>query len=76
MLTEIVGWLGVFFVILAYILVTSKKLSSSSKTYHFLNLIGAIGIGFNAYTHGAIPSIGSNSIWAIIAIYGLYRAFK
>lgn len=41
-----------------------------------MNLLGAIGVGYNAFVKGASPNIGSNAIWALIAIYGLYKAFR
>ncbi|MEK7616748.1 MAG: hypothetical protein AAB414_01710 [Patescibacteria group bacterium] len=73
---EIIGWIGVGLVVSAYFLLATKKLSSSSRIYHLMNLLGAIGVGFNAFAKGANPNIGSNAIWALIALYGLYKAFR
>lgn len=73
---EIIRWIGAGLIVIDYFLLATKKVSSSSKIYHTLNLLGAIGIGINAYVKGATPSIGTNLVWAIIAIYGLYKALK
>lgn len=73
---EIIGWIGVGLVVCAYFLLATNKLSSKSKIYHLMNLLGAIGVGYNAFVKGANPNIGSNVIWGLIAIYGLYKAFK
>lgn len=70
------GWIGVSLVVTAYFLLVTNKISSSSKIYSLMNLLGAIGIGFNAFTKGANPNIASNLIWGLIALYGLYKAFK
>lgn len=43
MIIELIGWIGVIFVLLAYFLVTIKKVASTSKTFHLLNLFGALG---------------------------------
>lgn len=74
MWNEILGWVGVLLIALAYLLISVNKLKSSSKIYHLMNLLGAIGIGYNAFVKGANPSIGSNFIWGLIAVYGFIKA--
>lgn len=76
MLYEIIGWAGTLAILLAYLLVTLHKINADSKEYQFLNLFGAIGIIVNSGIHGAIPSVGLNIVWFIIAAYGLVRIFK
>ncbi len=67
---------GTALILLAYFLITSKKISSESKTYQGMNLFGAIGIVINSMMNGAYPSAGLNIIWSIIAIYGLIKGAK
>jgi hypothetical protein len=76
MLYNIVGWAGATFIVLAYLLVSTKKLSSQSKEFQWLNLFGAIGIIINSSVHRAFPSVGLNVVWAVIAVYGLAKAFR
>ena len=76
MFLEIVGWVGTGLILAAYLLVSIKKLEPVGKTYQFLNLFGAIGVGINSLVHHAMPSVGINLAWMIIAIYALIRSTK
>ncbi|OGM09518.1 hypothetical protein A2Z67_01585 [Candidatus Woesebacteria bacterium RBG_13_36_22] len=76
MIYEIVGWTGTFAILLAYLLVTTKKLSADDKKYQTLNVIGAVGIIINSGVHGTIPSVGLNTAWLLIGLYGLIKAIK
>jgi hypothetical protein len=76
MLLEIIGWLGTILILIAYLLVSTKKLEPISKTYQLLNLFGAVGVGVNSLIHHALPSVGINLAWMIIAIYALIRSRK
>jgi len=76
MFYTIIGWAGAALILLAYLLVSTKKLSSVSKEFQLLNLFGAVGIVINSSVHRAFPSVGLNVVWAIIAVYGLAKAFR
>ncbi len=41
-----------------------------------MNLLGAFGVGVNVFAQAAYPSVALQSVWAGIAIYGLYKALK
>ena len=74
MITDIVGWIGAFLVVAAYFLVSSKKLSPQSRTYQLMNLVGALGVGINVFVQGAYPAVAIQIAWALVAIFGLYKA--
>lgn len=76
MIYEIIGWMGTGAILLAYLLLSSGKLESNSKEYQLLNLIGAMGIIANSAIHGALPSVGLNIAWLLIALYGLKKVKK
>lgn len=76
MIFEIVGWIGTGLILIAYFLVSTKKLEPTSKTYQYLNLLGAIGVGTNSFVHRALPSVGINIAWMLIAVYALIRSAK
>jgi hypothetical protein len=76
LLTQIVGWLGTFLIVLAYFLVSSKKVNSSSKVYQFLNLGGAVALGINVFVQSAWPALGLQLVWGIIAISSLIKSNK
>ena len=76
MIYEIVGWTGTFAILLAYLLISTKKISADDRKYQILNIVGAIGIIINSGVHAAIPSVGLNVVWLSIALYGLVKVAK
>jgi cell division protein FtsW (lipid II flippase) len=73
---EIIGWIGTAFILLAYFLLTNKKLSGESKTYHSMNLVGGVAIVINAVVNGAYPPAVLNVVWSLIAIYGIIKGLE
>lgn len=73
---EIVGWLGMILILVAYWLVSIRKITPVSKTYQLLNLFGAAFVIVNVGFHGAIPSVVLNLVWLIIALYGFFQKPK
>ncbi|HJY98488.1 MAG TPA: hypothetical protein VJ227_02115 [Patescibacteria group bacterium] len=76
MLFEIIGWGGTAVLLVAYFLVSAKKIDAGSKTYQFLNLFGALAVGVNSFLHAAYPSVGINLAWMAIAVWALARYKK
>lgn len=76
MLYDILGWGGAILILLAYFLVSVKKLQPTSDKFQLLNLFGAIGIVINSLHYKAFPSAGLNTVWTLIAIYGLVRILR
>ncbi|MFH1473331.1 MAG: hypothetical protein ABIE55_00395 [Candidatus Aenigmatarchaeota archaeon] len=76
LIIEIIGWFGMALVLVAYLLITTKKVKIGSFIYHGLNFIGAITLGFNALANEAYPSALLNAIWLVIAVYGLLEGMK
>lgn len=70
---QTLGWIGTALIIIAYFLISRKYLSSQSKTYQFLNLFGAMGVGANVFYQEAWPALALQIIWGIIAILSLIR---
>ena len=52
---------------------TAGRITSDSRIYQWLNVIGALGILINAGWHQAVPSVVLNIIWAGIGIVALIR---
>ena len=73
MLYDAAGWLGAFLLLLAYGLVSGGKVSPSSRIYHLINLAGASGIFLNTLAKGAIPAMVLNIVWALVALYSLFK---
>lgn len=74
--SQIIGWIGTILIVLAYLLVSLKKIDSAGKVYQTMNLLGAIGVGVNVYYQHAWPSVALQAIWGIIAISSLLRTKK
>jgi hypothetical protein len=76
MLTDIIGWTGTACVLLAYLLVSMRKIKPSTPAYQLLNLIGAGALILHTFAEQAIPSMALNIAWLGIALYGLIRGNK
>lgn len=72
-LIQIVGWIGTFLIVLAYLLTSNKKVDGSSKIYQTINLLGAIGVGINVFHQKAWPALALQIVWGIIAIVALTK---
>jgi len=73
LITETAGWIGTGLVVLAYVLVSTKRVHGTSVSYQLLNLFGAIGVGANVLYQHAIPSLALQAIWACIALFALLK---
>lgn len=68
---EILGWYGVGAILIAYLLVNTQLLATSSIQYHLLNLTGAIAIGFDAWKQKNFQPVVLNIVWAGVALVGI-----
>lgn len=72
---EIVGWLGMGMLLGAFALASIKRMRDDRYTFHVFNLLGAIGVGLNAFSKGAMPSATVEVIWGGLAILGLAKVW-
>lgn len=75
LLIEIGGWIGTASVLLAYGLVSMRRLEGDSVVYQILNVIGATLVLINSFYHGAMPSVTINVFWIAIGLFALSRVF-
>jgi hypothetical protein len=68
---DAIGWLGAAFLLVAYAMVSYKKLEADSTIYQLLNIIGSIFLVANTIFYRAYPSSFVNVIWAVIAILSI-----
>ncbi len=76
MLIEIVGWVGAILLLLAYFLLIHKNLTSRSKLYQWMNIIGSLMLGINTLLIKAYPSFLTNIIWFFIGLYGIFHIVR
>lgn len=70
---DIINTFGVSLILLAFLLLTLKKVASSSVAYNLLNLIGAGLACYGALLINAVPFVVLEAIWCLVAIYGLLK---
>lgn len=70
---DIINTLGVSLILLAFLLITIKKISPVSRTYNLLNLAGAGTACYGAFLIDAIPFVVLEVIWCVVALYGLMK---
>ena len=73
MIIQIIGWMGMAIIIFTHILVSTKKVTGTSKRYQVVNLIGAVMVGINVYYARSWPALALQGAWALIAIYELIK---
>ena len=75
-LFQIIGWSGSALLIIAYVLVSSKKLGPESVKYQLINLGGAACLLVYALYTVAYPFVLVNFIWLIIGLNFLYKIYN
>lgn len=74
--SEVPGWIGAVFIILAFWLLTHKVTHSHSYLYMGLNLIAGLLLAYDAWVHKTMAGLTLNIVWIVIAVYGLGWAHK
>jgi len=68
---DAIGWTGAALLLVAYAMVSSKKLEVDSTAYQLLNIIGSVFLVANTIFYRAYPSSFVNVMWAGIAIFSI-----
>lgn len=71
LLVEIIGWIGTFLLLTAYVLVSFKKLEGDSVKYQIMNVVAGLCLVTNTLYHGAYPPSFLNAVWSIIAVVAI-----
>jgi len=72
-LIDTLGWLGTVLYLIAYALVSLKKVEGDSVLYQGINIVAGILLIVNTYYWRAYPSLGLNAAWIGIAVFTLSR---
>ncbi len=73
---NIVGWFGAGLLLIAYFLLIHKDLTSRSRLYQWMNILGALLLAANNFSINAYPSFFTNALWFIVGLYGMFHAVK
>jgi len=68
---DIAGWIGVALLLIAYALISARRLAGDSTTYQLFNVAGSVLLIINSFFYGAYPSVGINIAWIAIALSAL-----
>ena len=72
LLIEAAGWIGAGLILGSYILVSTGRLEGRSRTFQWMNIVGAAGFVINSGWHGAIPSTVLNLVWLGVGLATLW----
>jgi isoprenylcysteine carboxyl methyltransferase (ICMT) family protein YpbQ len=75
-LTDWIGFLGVFQILLAYFLNVIGKVSNKSLSFILLNVIGAAMACFASILLRYWPFIILEGVWTLVSIYALLKLKK
>ena len=70
------GFIGMIFVVIAYLFLQTNKYTIQSIQYQLLNLIGAILLLISLFVHFNLGSFIIEVFWIIITIYGIVVNLK
>lgn len=70
-LSDWIGSIGVFLILLAYILNLSNVLTNKHVTFIMLNLVGAAMAGIASYLINYVPFIILEGAWVLVSVWGL-----
>ena len=73
---QIIGFVGMLFIVYAYFLLQTKKTDFDSSLYQYLNLIGAILLTISLLVHFNLGSLLIEIFWIAITLYGILRKKK
>ena len=75
MIFDVLGWIGMVLVLVAYGLLSTNKINSG-KLYQVLNLIAAIFMAIGLLPKNAWFSFALQVAWGIIAIISIIKIIK
>ncbi|MGY4883968.1 MAG: CBU_0592 family membrane protein [Nanobdellota archaeon] len=73
---SIIGWVGVIFIVIAYIFFSQRKLKIDYVLYHLLNFLGAVGLVVSTFVTESWPALALGLIFAAISIAYITKILK
>jgi len=70
---DLVGNIGVLLMVIAYLLLQLKKLSSSALSYLLLNAVGAMLVMISLMFRFNLSAFLMEAFWLLISLYGLAK---
>ena len=73
-LKDIMGWIGVLLILIAFILTTFGIINATNAIYGILNFVGALGIITSSYAKKDLQPVILNLVWLFVAVVGIIRS--
>lgn len=70
---NIVGWVGVLFILSAYVLLTFNIIEHQTPIYHLLNLFGGTLLCWRVYQDKNYANVFLEIVFILIAVIGLIK---
>lgn len=72
-LIDVLGWIGAVIILVAYALVSLKKVEGDSVLYQSMNIAASVLLVINTMYWRAYPSLALNAAWIVIGLMALAR---
>jgi hypothetical protein len=72
----IIGWSGVFFCTMGYLLLSMKFIAADSILFQTFNIVGGLCLSFIALETNDLPNAAANILWMSIGLYALASRFR
>ena len=72
----LIGWSGVLFCTLGYLLLSMKVIKSDSLSFQILNVLGGGCLAITAIDTNDLPNVAANLLWMGIGLYALIGLIK
>jgi hypothetical protein len=73
---DFVGGAGVVITLIAYLGISTGKISSDTLKYQGLNCIAGLMLLFSLYFHWNTPTVVMESLWVLISVIGIVRVMR
>ncbi len=73
---DYVGMAGVVITLIAYLAISTGKISSDTFKYQGLNSAAGLMLLFSLYFHWNTPTVIMESLWVLISVIGMVRVMR
>lgn len=75
-LANVVGMIGTFCIVAAYLLMQLNKLDPKGMNFNLINLVGAVLLLISLMVHFNLASVVIEVFWIIASIIGIYNIWR
>ena len=75
-IAEVVGLIGAFTYIFAYVQLQLKRDYAKTVTYSFMNFSAGCMVLFSLYFMWNTAAVIGNTMWVVMSLYGMYRTYR